>query len=206
MRVIQLCRKLYNLWRRARLRNHPTIISRNCVGGILYHDLGLEFLSPTINMTMPAEDFILLCQHLPAFLAVKMEEVAEHDRPYPVGRLVTEHGAVTLFLVHYDTFETAAEAWEQRKRRVDLNNIRIIFHTGPSASPDLVEQFEQLPYAHKVLLSSGIDVKNHPECHNLPCYAAGHTRSIERYPSPHSIRRCQDAYDWVSFLNGDRKH
>lgn len=27
-----------------------TIISTNCTGGILYHDLGLEFKSPTVNL------------------------------------------------------------------------------------------------------------------------------------------------------------
>ena len=203
MRIIFLLRKIYNQWRRMRLRSRPTVISRNCVGGILYHDLGLEFLSPTINMTMPAEDFILLCRYLEDFLAAEMEEVTDHDKDYPVGRLNTEHGSITLYLIHYDTFQNAAETWERRKRRVDLSDVRIIFHVAPPASPELVEQFERLPYAHKVLLSSGIDVKQHPDCYNLPCYAAGNINSIERYRSKYSIRRCQDEYDWIPFLNGD---
>ncbi|MEY8316179.1 DUF1919 domain-containing protein [Oscillospiraceae bacterium 50-58] len=203
MNLVYQVRKIYNCWRGSRLHSHPTVISRNCVGGVLFHDLGLKFLSPTINMTMSGEDFILLCQHLEDFLAVEMEEVADHAEDYPVGRLNTEYGSITLDLVHYDTFQSAAESWERRKKRVDLNNIRIIFHIEPPVSPKLVEQFERLPYAHKVLLSSGIDIKQHPDCYNLPCYAAGHTRSIERYRSKYSIRRCQDEYDWVSFLNGD---
>ena len=28
----------------------PCIIASNCNGGIIYHDLGLKFLSPTINL------------------------------------------------------------------------------------------------------------------------------------------------------------
>lgn len=28
----------------------PCIISSNCIGGIIYHDLQLPFLSPTINL------------------------------------------------------------------------------------------------------------------------------------------------------------
>ena len=204
MRVIQVCRKLYNRWRRARLRDHPTVISRNCLGGVLFHDLGLEFLSPTINMTMPAEDFILLCQHLPAFLAVKMEEVAEHGRPYPVGKLTTDYGTITLYLVHYSTFEAAAETWERRKQRVDLNNIRVILHDLPNAPESLLEHFEQLPYPHKVLFSSGIDEKKYPHCHNLPSYTAGYAGPVTEYKHPFSIRRYQDEYDWIPFLNGEQ--
>ena len=34
-----------------------TIIARDCVGGILYHQLGERFLSPTINLFFTPEDF-----------------------------------------------------------------------------------------------------------------------------------------------------
>ena len=35
-----------------------TIISHNCVGGVIYHDLGLKFNTPTINLFFMAKDFI----------------------------------------------------------------------------------------------------------------------------------------------------
>lgn len=36
---------------RSLLKNRDiTIISANCVGGVIYHDLGLAFNSPTINL------------------------------------------------------------------------------------------------------------------------------------------------------------
>ena len=41
-----------------------TILSMNCTGGILYHELGLPFLSPTINLYIQAEDFIRFCERL----------------------------------------------------------------------------------------------------------------------------------------------
>ena len=37
-------------------RDDVTIISTNCTGGILYHDLGLEFKSPTVNLFFRAQD------------------------------------------------------------------------------------------------------------------------------------------------------
>jgi uncharacterized protein (DUF1919 family) len=36
---------------RSRLTNKEvTIFSSNCIGGVIYHDLGLRFMSPTINL------------------------------------------------------------------------------------------------------------------------------------------------------------
>lgn len=203
MIAVKLRRMAYNLKRRARLRCRPSVISRNCVGGVLCHDLRLRFLSPTINISMPEEDFILFCRHLSAFLAVKMEEVAEHDKNYPVGRLNTEFGTVTLWLVHYATFQDGAQAWERRKKRVDMDNLRIIFHLAPNPSESLLEQFEQLPFAHKLLLSSGMDQAKYPHCYNLSCYEGGFRGDITQYISDTGITRYQDEYDWIPFLNGN---
>ena len=47
-----------------------SIISMNCTGGILYHDLGLQFRSPTVNLFMRAEDFIKFCENLEFYLSI----------------------------------------------------------------------------------------------------------------------------------------
>ena len=44
---------------RSLLKNRDiTIISANCVGGVIYHDLGLAFNSPTINLFFSASDYV----------------------------------------------------------------------------------------------------------------------------------------------------
>ena len=35
-----------------------TIISSNCIGGVIYSDLHRKFLSPTINLFFSAKDFL----------------------------------------------------------------------------------------------------------------------------------------------------
>lgn len=56
----KLCRKNQN-----KLKNHDvSIISMNCTGGILSHDLGLQFKSPTVNLFFRAEDFIKFCENI----------------------------------------------------------------------------------------------------------------------------------------------
>ena len=40
-----------NKWDQKNLRNRSfSLFSHNCLGGIMYHDLGVQFQSPTINM------------------------------------------------------------------------------------------------------------------------------------------------------------
>ena len=50
-----------------------TIISHNCVGGVIYHDLGLKFNTPTINLFFMAKDFIKFCNNLIHYLNCEME-------------------------------------------------------------------------------------------------------------------------------------
>ena len=45
-----------------------TILSRNCVAGVIYHDLGIQFQSPTINLWMSNPDFAVFLQFLPNFI------------------------------------------------------------------------------------------------------------------------------------------
>ena len=79
MREILLLEKyiLHPMWcykQRKRLRNfNPTIISNNCTAGFIYHDLGLKFLSPTINLTV--KDFPLFISHLEHYLSCELIEI-----------------------------------------------------------------------------------------------------------------------------------
>lgn len=41
-----------------------TIISNNCVGGIMYHDLGERFNSPTVNLMFHISDFFTFLENL----------------------------------------------------------------------------------------------------------------------------------------------
>ena len=40
------------------MNNEITILSSNCLGGLLYDRLGLKFYSPTINTLIPSDQFV----------------------------------------------------------------------------------------------------------------------------------------------------
>lgn len=52
-----------------------TILSNNCLGGVICHELGLRFLSPTINLWMTPSDFIKYCANLRHYSACKLRFV-----------------------------------------------------------------------------------------------------------------------------------
>lgn len=67
--INEICRKISMYMFVKKIRNTPTIISRDCCGGIIYHDCQKQFMSPTINLFMSNDDFLLFCEHLRGCLA-----------------------------------------------------------------------------------------------------------------------------------------
>lgn len=50
----------------------PTIIASNCNGGIIYHDLGMKFYSPTINLFFYPKDYIKFISNLKYYLSLSI--------------------------------------------------------------------------------------------------------------------------------------
>ena len=56
---------------RRELRNTDfSLLTPNCMGGILLHDLGLRFLSPTVNLMMRQNEFLQFVLHLDEYWEV----------------------------------------------------------------------------------------------------------------------------------------
>ena len=134
-------RKLRNKNMRKKLKNNPSIITNHCIGGIISHDLGLKFLSPTVNLKILPYDFIKFIQNLDRYLNADLIEI-ESEFPYPVAKLED----ITIYFVHYKTFEEAVNKWNERKKRIDFNNIRVIMTARDGASYETLKKYNDLPY------------------------------------------------------------
>lgn len=134
----------------SRLTNkNITLICSNCAGGILYHNLGLQFRSPFINLYMGNNDFLYALEHFDEFLAQDVVEDKNFEKNYPVGIGL---GDVRIHFMHYDSFEEAIEKWNARKARVDMNNAEFML-TNFSGDFNVLQRFEKLPYANKVVFT-----------------------------------------------------
>ena len=49
-----------------------TIISNNCAGGAIMHELGMEFRTPTINLQILPEQFPKFCKNLSYYLTSEL--------------------------------------------------------------------------------------------------------------------------------------
>lgn len=115
-----------------RKRNHNTdftLISQNCVGGVIYADLGLEFRSPTINMFIEDENFVKLCENLEYYMSLKAESLYEQFLD-PIDSSIVypkiKVGDIELCCLHYRSCKEAVDAWERRRKRVNLSNVYVI--------------------------------------------------------------------------------
>lgn len=169
-KVWKIRRKRINQKNRARFHNPVvSILSMNCTGGILSHDLGLRFRSQTVNLYMRAGDFIQFCENLPYYHSLDEIRICDDpgivgDRTYPVGWL----GDLVLFFVHYSSIEESNRKWQERKKRISLDNIVVIALDRDGMTDELKDRFERLPY-HKVLFTAVPD-PIHPSAFCIPGY------------------------------------
>ena len=102
-----------------RLKNREfSLITNDCVGGVICHNLNMPFLSPTVNLWMTAEDYLVFLSDLPYFLSCPVEEIHEEGINYPIGLLRKGTETVKLYFMHYESFEQAVEKWTSRAKRV----------------------------------------------------------------------------------------
>lgn len=171
-----------------------TIFSCNCIGGVLYHDLGLPFATPFVNLYMSCRDFITFCENPTHYLSLPLSPL-EQDADYPMARL----GELTLHLVHYDSFDQAKEAWERRLKRIHYDRLFLVATNRDGYNDELSRRFDALPYP-KVLFVNLPD--NNPNHFYIPGYESeSQIGNIIAKSHPRNGRRVMDQFDWVTFLN-----
>lgn len=198
----EILRRKINDKNRSRLKNENfTILSSNCTGGVLSHDLGLQFLSPTINMFICPKDFVKFLTNLEEYLSLELEERIEPDLGYPVAIL----GDIVLHGLHYSSFQIMKEKWNERKQRINLSNLYVMMFERDGCTYDDVKAFDKLPYKHKIVfvhkempeISSayyipGTELEGNPE-HKV--------KILTKYKSWFCGNRLIDMFDYVSFFN-----
>lgn len=125
-----------------------TIIANMCWGGIIYHHLCMEFLSPTINMYILDLDYIKLLKNLKQYMEMPLVfKKQEWDKIQKKYFPVCLCGDIELYCNHYRNFDEVKIAWIRRKNRINWDNLFIMMHTE---NPEVAEIFAQLPYERKV--------------------------------------------------------
>ena len=129
-------------------RSRPSIFASNCIGGFFSNTLGLPFRSPFVNLWLPSDDFFKFMREPRSYLEKSLTYKGKtfdsrKTFEFPVAML----GDITLYMMHYKTFEESVEAWEKRKQRINWDNLLVMMLTSDKK---ILEQFDALPYTKKI--------------------------------------------------------
>lgn len=106
-----------------------SIICNNCVGGILYHTLGLECKSPCKNLAIPDESFLKLIKNLEFYMSLELQfqrwQRDPHSREeFPVMGL----DDVEIWCNHDVSADEARDKWNRRKEKINYENILLMMY------------------------------------------------------------------------------
>ena len=184
---------------RKELQNHDfTIICNNCTGGIISHDLGCEFKSPTVNLFFYGDHFFSFCENFDYYIRLPLVEctnpIHKPDLDYPVCNL----GDLEIHFMHYKTFNEAKAMWERRANRINRKNIFTMWTFFDKTDEGLLARFELLPFENKVAFTERY-FSQYASAFCIDGYTEG-LGVITRF-SGLSGHRIVDQFDYVSWLN-----
>ncbi|WP_026519137.1 DUF1919 domain-containing protein [Butyrivibrio sp. FCS006] len=140
---------------RSRLKNKDfTLLTNDCMGGVILRDLGQEFRSPMIDLFIRPNDFVKFLEDFDIYIKLDIREVY-YDLDYPVGML----GDIPIFFKNYLSFDEAITKWKERIATINYENIVVVMSEQEGCTHDTLERFEKLPYEKKVCFTE----KNYPE-------------------------------------------
>ena len=193
--------KLSNAWYRMRLHNDNfTILTNTCIAGVMYHKLGKQFMSPTINLWMHDVDFYQFIQNMDYYLAQPLRFV-KGEEPFPIAYC----GDIMIYFNHYKTNEEAEKKWNERKLRINKDNLFIITSDGPHnkiVTHEDMLSLKNIPCRGKVIFSirkyDDIDyivpLPKDPNGDYVNTYMLDKSKYLGRW-------RWESAWDWVHWLN-----
>lgn len=137
---------------RSRLKNQDfSLFSPNCYAGIIYHRLGMEFSSPTINLLFPVKkQYLKFVSNIQYYLQQEPVFIEDPEFDHPVAMLED----IKLVFNHYDSVEQAASSWNRRKQRVNYENLFIIFDDISDVEYSDLSAFNQIVCRGKVILTA----------------------------------------------------
>ncbi len=211
---------MYVFINRLRLKNHGfSLFANDCIGGVITHNVGEPFNSPTVNLFFESpEGYLLFLEHLKEYSGIPVEylrtvEAEDLGHSYPVGFLPFQgREDIIIHFMHYKSFYEASKAWERRCARIRYDNSFAIihFHEWNDDMKKLLKRFASLPLKGKLAIAyrgtMPVD-----ESMGMGGYELFIHSKVKEY-SPGILlkwknrlrKRWIDDFDYVGWLNGSR--
>ena len=180
-----------------------TIICSNCIGGIIYNRLGQRFNSPTINLAINNKEFCDFIDNFDYYISQEMIKGPQECNGIPVGILKGNEKIPDIYvrLIHYNSFEEGKKKWDERKKRINKDNIYVIMYDSQGVTEKDLIKVENFKCNNKIFLTSNPNCKVSWSFYIKPNKGRGNP---EFFLNPYGIfgrRTFEKYFDFVEFLN-----
>lgn len=188
--------------RRARMRKElrntrPTFLCPNCIGGILFHDLGLQFQSPTVNLMMDQKDFLRFVLNLDHYLSQPLVFFEKPGFSCPCASV----DDITIHFTHYHSAQEAEDKWRERSKRINKQNLFVFMTERDGITKDHILQLTNLE-ARGITVFTAHDYPDIPYAVYVPKYASnGEIGNILEKDWITGRREYENYFDFVNWFN-----
>ena len=126
-----------------------TIFSNNCWGGMLYHSLGLECLSPFKNLSVLDDDYLEFLKCPKDYFQIDPEWNGLEELDCNSGKKVPmlNWGDILIKCNHYPDPYEAIEKWKRRSEKINWDNLLVEMYTE---NERIARKFSYLDYSRKM--------------------------------------------------------
>jgi len=205
-RLIKNINGKYNplgIWKRTKMRKmlinkDITFLCPNCIGGILFHDLGLQFQSPTVNLMMYQTDFAKFLLNLRHYLAQEFVPILDPVKEnVPCAKL----DDIVVYFTHYSSVEEGISKWKKRMQRMNFENMFVFLEERDGIDYETIKQLGSLDIKGLVIFTA----HNYPElpyCLYIPEYEKdGEVGNILEINQITQQRKYEQLFDFVKWFN-----
>ncbi len=179
----------------------PTFFCPNCIGGILFHDLGLQFRSPTVNLMMTQTDFVKFVKNAKWYLEQEFVFFDHEEYTCPCARL---HD-ITVHFTHYKTPEEATQKWKDRASRIDWENVFVFLTQRDGLTKEDIAFLKDVRVKGLVVFTAE-HYEDIPYALHVPKYTengeVGNILKQSYIDGGRSYERCFDFVKWFNEANG----
>lgn len=183
--------------RRQLVNTTASFLCPNCIGGILFHDLGLKFQSPTVNLMMFQQDFARYVLRLEHYQNQKLLFYKDPSYSCPCARL----DDITIHFTHYATEAEAEQKWIERSKRLNIDNLFVFLEERDALTYEQMQLLGKLDLKGLVIFTAN-KYPDLPYCLYLPDYEKdGEVGNILEKNRLDDSRRYEKYFDFVKWFN-----
>ncbi len=186
-----------NSMRKALTNTEPTFLCPNCIGGVLFHDLGIQFRSPTVNLMMLQRDFAKFVLNYDYYISLDPVFFKHDEYTCPCAHF----DDITVHFTHYKDGSEALNAWRRRSERMNRDNLFVFLEERDGLTKEDMLSLKDIK-AKGLVIFTAESYPDIPYTVQIPKYKNdGEVGNILRKSFFDEHREYEEYFDFVKWFN-----